>query len=226
MGERRVAAILDVDGTLVDSNYQHALAWYRAFRELEIVLPVWRPHRHVGMGGDKFVAAVAGVEVEKRLGDRLRERWEALFDQLLPEVAALKGSRELIQGLKRRELTVVLASSAIERHLDAFVAKLGVRDLVDAWTTKDDVEASKPDPDLVQAALDKAETDGAAFMIGDTPWDCEAAQRAGIACVCVMTGGFSDTELREAGAADVFESMHELLGALDRLLDRLPLARS
>jgi HAD superfamily hydrolase (TIGR01549 family) len=216
MGAGRVAAILDVDGTLVDSNYQHALAWYRAFRELEIVVPVWRLHRHVGMGGDKFVAAVAGGEVEKRCGDRLRERWEALFDQLLPEVAALEGSRELIQDLKRREMTVVLASSAIERHLDAFVEKLGVRDLVDAWTTKDDVEVSKPDPDLVQAALAKADAADDAFMVGDTPWDCEAARRAGIACVCVMTGGFSAPELRESGASEVFESMPELLGALDR----------
>jgi HAD superfamily hydrolase (TIGR01549 family) len=167
------------------------------------------------MGGDKFVAAVAGVEVEKRFGDRLRDRWEALFDQLLPEVAALEGSRELIHDLKRREVTVVLASSAIERHLDAFVEKLGVRDLVDARTTKDDVEASKPDPDLVQAALAQTEADEA-FMVGDTPWDCEAARRAGITCVCVMTGGFSDPELREAGAAEVFGSMYELLGALDR----------
>jgi HAD superfamily hydrolase (TIGR01509 family) len=214
MGAGRVAAILDVDGTLVDSNYQHALAWYRAFRELEIVLPVWRLHRHVGMGGDKLVAAVAGMEVEDRFGDRLRERWEALFDRLLPEVAPLEGSRELIRDLKRREVTVVLASSAIERHLVAFVEKLGVRELVDAWTTKDDVEGSKPEPDLVQAALAKAEADEA-FMVGDTPWDCEAARRAGIACVCVKTGGFSDSELREAGAAEVFESMHELLEALD-----------
>jgi HAD superfamily hydrolase (TIGR01549 family) len=154
-------------------------------------------------------AAVAGVEVEKRFGDRLRERWEALFDELLPEVATLEGSHELIQDLKRREVTVVLASSAIERHLDAFVEKLGVRDLVDALTTKDDVDESKPDPDLVQAALAKAEADQA-FMVGDTPWDCEAAGRAGIACICVMTGGFSDQELRESGAAEVFESMHEL----------------
>ncbi len=129
------AAILDVDGTLVDSNYHHALAWHRAFRQQGLVLPVWRLHRHVGMGGDKFVAAVAGDEVEERLGDALRERWEQLFDELLEEVEPLAGARELIVELKRRDHQVVLASSAIEKHLNVFLDKLGARELVDGWTT-------------------------------------------------------------------------------------------
>ncbi|MDQ3865586.1 MAG: HAD family phosphatase [Actinomycetota bacterium] len=210
----RGAVVLDVDGTLVDTNYHHALAWYRAFREHGVVLPVWRLHRHVGMGGDKYVAAVAGAEIEERLGDALRDEWERLFDDLIDEVSPLAGARELILELKDRGSGVVLASSSIERHLNHFLDLLDARTLADSWTTKDDVEASKPDPDLVQAALAKAQTRDA-LMIGDTPWDVEAARRAGIETVCIMTGGFSDQELRGAGAAAVFQSIGELLERLD-----------
>jgi HAD superfamily hydrolase (TIGR01549 family) len=215
------AAILDVDGTLVDTNYHHALAWFRAFREHGIVLPLWRLHRHVGMGGDKYVAAVAGEDVEERLGDELRERWEALFDEVIDETEPLAGARELIADLKRLGHTVVLASSAVEKHVDAFVDKLAARELADGWTTKDDVEASKPDPDLVRAALDKAGTDDA-VMIGDTPWDIEAARKCGLETITVVTGGYSEQELREAGAAAVFESLEELR----RRLDETPLGHA
>jgi HAD superfamily hydrolase (TIGR01549 family) len=203
------AAILDVDGTLVDTNYHHALAWHRAFRKHGVVIPVWRLHRHVGMGGDKFVAAVAGEGVEERLGDALREEWERLFDEVIDEVEPLEGAHDLMADLKGRGRAVVLASSSIEKHLDHFLELLGAREIADSWTTKDDVEASKPDPDLVQAALAKAGTRDA-VMLGDTPWDVEAARRAGIETVCVLTGGFSEQELRDAGALAVYESIAEL----------------
>jgi HAD superfamily hydrolase (TIGR01509 family) len=173
------------------------------------VLPVWRLHRHVGMGGDKFVAAVAGEDVERRLGDDLRKSWERCFDELIDEVAPFEGARELMGDLKERGHPVVLASSAIQKHLDHFLDLLDARGVADGWTTNDDVEASKPDPDLVRAALEKAGT-AAAVMIGDTPWDVEAAWRAGIETICVITGGFSEQELREAGAVAVFESVAEL----------------
>jgi HAD superfamily hydrolase (TIGR01549 family) len=215
------AAILDVDGTLVDTNYHHALAWHRAFREHGIVIPVWRLHRHVGMGGDKFVAAVGGNEVEERLGDELRERWEARFDEMLPEVEPLEGARDLIVELKRLGGAVVLASSAVEKHVEAFLDKLDARELADSWTTKDDVEASKPDPDLVRAALDKAGTDDA-VMVGDTPWDVEAARRCGLETIAVLTGGYGEQELRDAGAVAVFESVDEFR----RRLGETPLGRS
>jgi HAD superfamily hydrolase (TIGR01549 family) len=208
------AAVLDVDGTLVDTNYQHALCWYRAFRKHDLTIPVWRLHRHVGMGGDKFVTAVAGEDVEKRLGDELRDAWEKLFDEVIDEVAPLEGARDLIVELKERGQAVVLASSAIEKHLDHFLDLLDARDLADSWTTSDDVEASKPEPDLVNAALEKAGTKDAA-MLGDTPWDVEAAKKAGIETVCLMTGGFSEQELRDAGAAAVFESIADLRENLD-----------
>ena len=215
------AAVLDVDGTLVDTNYQHALCWYRAFRRHGIVLPVWRLHRHVGMGGDKFVAALAGDEIEDRLGDELREAWERLFDELIDEVAALEGAHELMRELKQRDHSVVLASSSVEKHLEHFLDLLDAREVADSWTTKDDVEASKPDPDLVEAALAKAGT-REAVMIGDTPWDVEAARRAGIETIAVITGGFAEQELRDAGAVAVFESIEELR----ERLDETPLGRA
>jgi len=208
------AVILDVDGTLVDTNYHHALAWYRAFRRHEIVLPVWRLHRHVGMGGDKYVAAMAGDDVEKRLGDDLRDAWEEIFNGMIDEVAPLAGARELLTELKDRGHTIVLASSSIQEHLDHFLELLDARELADGWTMKDDVEASKPDPDLVKAALAKAGTRDA-VMLGDTPWDVEAARKAGIETICVMTGGFSEQELTDAGAVAVFESIEELRERLD-----------
>jgi HAD superfamily hydrolase (TIGR01509 family) len=207
------AVILDVDGTLVDTNYHHALCWSRAFREHGIVIPLRRLHRGVGMGGDKYVEAMAGADVEMRLGDPLRERWAALFDALLDEIAPLEGAGELLRDLKERGRVVVLASSSIERHLERFLDVLRAREVVDAWTTKDDVEASKPDPDLVQAALDRAGTRDA-ILVGDTPWDVKAAQKAGIETICVLTGGFCDAELREAGATEVVESVAELTGLL------------
>jgi HAD superfamily hydrolase (TIGR01549 family) len=212
--EQRPAAVLDVDGTLVDTNYHHALAWYRAFRRHGVVLPVWWLHRHVGMGGDKFVAAVAGDDVEERLGDTVREEWEGLFDAVIDEVEPLAGAHELLVALKERGHAVVLASSSIEKHLERFLDLLDARDVADSWTTKDDVEASKPDPDLVEAALAKAGT-REAVMVGDTPWDCIAAERAGIPTVAVITGGFSRAELRGAGAVAVVESLEDLREHLD-----------
>jgi HAD superfamily hydrolase (TIGR01549 family) len=178
------------------------------------VLPIWRLHRHVGMGGDKYVAALAGDEIEERLGDDLRDEWERLFDDVIEDVDPLAGARDLIVDLKERGHTVVLASSSVEKHLDHFIDLLDARELADAWTMKDDVEQSKPEPDLVNAALEKARTRDA-VMIGDTPWDVEAARKAGIETICVLTGGFSEQELRDAGAVAVFESMEELRAHLD-----------
>ncbi len=203
------AVVLDVDGTLVDTNYHHALCWYRAFRHHGVVVPLWRLHRHVGIGGDKYVAAVAGDEVEERLGDDLRAAWQELFDDVIDEISALEGAHDLMRDLKERGRTVVLASSSVEAHLDRFLDLLEAREVADGWTMKDDVEGSKPDPDLVEAALERAGTRDA-VMVGDTPWDVEAARKAGIDTLCVLTGGFSEQELRDAGAAAVYESIPEL----------------
>jgi HAD superfamily hydrolase (TIGR01509 family) len=203
------AALLDVDGTLIDSNYQHALAWFRAFREHGFVLPVWRIHRAVGMGGDQLVPALLGKKVDEEKGDDIRGTRDPIYKELMPEVEPLDGAHELIAELKERGHTIVLASSSPEDELDHYLGLLDARDLADAWTTKDDVEATKPAPDLVRAALGKAGTDNAA-MIGDTRWDVEAAGKAGVETVCLMTGGWSEQELRDAGAVAVYESVDDL----------------
>ena len=202
-------AILDVDGTLVDTNYQHAIAWYRAFRRHEVVLPVWRVHRHIGMGGDQLVAALAGDEVEARSGDSIRDAEKELYGELIDEVEPFDDARELIADLRRGGHTVVLASSAKRDEVEHYLDLLDARELADDWTTSADVEKTKPHPDLVVAALDKAGS-REAVMVGDTPWDVEAAAAAGVETIAVLTGGFSEQELREAGAAAVYESVAEL----------------
>jgi HAD superfamily hydrolase (TIGR01509 family) len=213
------AVILDVDGTLVDTNYHHAVAWYRALRQAGAVLPLFEIHRHMGMGGDQVVAALTSEAFDEEHGEEVRAAEKALFKQLTPELEPLEGARDLVTELKRRGLLVVLASSAKQSELDVYLDLLDVRDVADDWTSSADVEASKPHPDLVHAALEKAGTDpGEALMIGDTPWDCEAAGRAGVRTVTVLTGGFSEPELREAGASAVYRTMPELTGALDDLL--------
>ncbi len=208
------AAILDIDGTLVDTNYHHAVAWYRAFHQHEIVLPIWRIHTHMGMGGDQLVGSLCGQRTEEEKGDDIRAAEKVLYAELIGEVEPLKGARELIEELKGRGHAVVLASSAKEDEVNHYLDLLDARDLADDWTTSADVESTKPQPDLVNAAMEKAGT-GEAVMVGDTPWDVQAAERAGIETVAVLTGGFSEAELREAGAVAVFKSIEELSEALD-----------
>ena len=209
------AALLDVDGTLIDSNYHHALAWYRAFRRHDIVLPLWRIHRAVGMGGDQLVPSLVGPKLDEEQGDDIRAARDEIYTGgLIDEVAPLEGGHKLIVELKDRGLRVVLASSSPRNELERYLDLLDARELADAWTTKDDVEATKPEPDLILAALGKATTENA-VMVGDTPWDVEAATKAGVETLCVITGGWSKQELREAGAIAVFESVDELRRRLD-----------
>ncbi len=208
-------AVLDIDGTLVDTNYQHALAWFRAFRRHGIVLPVWRIHRHLGMGGDQLITALTNERTEHELGDELRRTEGSFYGELIGEVETMEGSRELIAELKRRGHPVVLASSAKAQEVDHYLDLLDARELADAWTTSADVEATKPEPDLVQAAL-TAGGSPRAVMVGDTPWDIEAARRAGVPTLAVLTGGFGAEELRNAGAVEVFESVAELRSRLDQ----------
>jgi HAD superfamily hydrolase (TIGR01549 family) len=207
-------AVLDVDGTLVDTNYHHAIAWYRAFRQHELTLPVWRLHRHIGMGGDQLVAAVAGERVEERQGDSIRAAETALYADLIGEVQPFADARPLMQELRRRGHRLVLASSGKRHEVDHYLDLLDARELVEAWTTSADVKRTKPDPDLVVTAIEKV-GGGEAVMVGDSTFDCQAAARADVPAVAVLTGGFSEQELRQAGAATVFESLGELCERLD-----------
>jgi HAD superfamily hydrolase (TIGR01549 family) len=201
--------IFDIDGTLVDTNYQHALAWYMAFRQHDLHLPIWRIHRHIGMGGDQLVAAVAGERAEAEHGDALRTAHDVLYLASIQTTSVFDGARELLVDLKERGWSIVLASSAKEQEVDHYLDLLDARELADGWTTSADVEKTKPEPDLVLAALEKLGTDES-VMVGDTPWDIEAAAKAEVATIAVMTGGFSRAELEEAGAVAVFTSIAEL----------------
>ena len=140
-------AVLDIDGTLIDSNYQHALAWYRALHSVGKVYPVWRLHRLIGMGGDQVVKAVGGEDLERRVGDQAREQQGKEVDALLAEMAPLPGARDLLVAVRERGHRLVLASSGQQRHVDVFLDKLDARGIADAWTSSADVEASKPAPE-------------------------------------------------------------------------------
>ncbi len=208
--------VLDIDGTLVDTNYQHALAWFRAFRRHGVMLPVWRIHRHIGMGGDQLVEALTDEETDRRVGDQIRADEGELYMEMIDEVEPMKGARELIADLRDRGHTVVLASSAKEQEVDHYLDVLDARELANAWTTSADVEATKPQPDLIHAALGRVEgNEGDAVMVGDTPWDIHAAARASVPTIAVLTGGFAIEELEESGAVAVFESVSALRDHLD-----------
>jgi phosphoglycolate phosphatase-like HAD superfamily hydrolase len=205
------AAILDVDGTLVDSNYQHTIAWYQALRQHGQTLAIWRIHRHIGMGGDQLVAALCGDEVgrARRRHPRSREGAVPRDDRRGRANRAHPPARDLIVDLKRLGRPVVLASSAKPGEVEHYLDLVDARGLADAWTSSRDVEATKPEPDLVEAALERV-GGGAAVMVGDSTWDCKAAARAGVQTLAVLTGAFSDQELREAGAVEVFHSIEAL----------------
>ena len=211
---KRPTAILDVDGTLVDSNYQHALAWYRAFRLHGITIPVWRCHRAIGMGGDQLVQYLAGEGFDREQGDVVRTEEHALFAQLIHEVQPFAGARGLIEDLKARGCKVVLASSAKPEDVAHFLGLLDARELADGWTDSGSVERTKPAPDLVTAALELV-GGGPGVMVGDSTWDVEAAKKVKVPTVCVRTGGFGADELQEAGANAVFDSIVELRERLD-----------
>jgi HAD superfamily hydrolase (TIGR01509 family) len=203
-------AILDVDGTLVDTNYHHALAWHRALHAGGHQIQMWKVHRHIGMGGDQILDALIGEEAAAADGETIREAEAEAYKEMIDEVEPMEGARGLIEKLREEGNTVILASSAKQEEVDHYLDLLDARDLVDAWTTSADVEATKPEPDLIKAALEKTGNDDPSVMVGDSVWDVEAAKRAGVPTLAVLTGGFSEEELREAGAAQVVEAIEEL----------------
>lgn len=211
-----MTAILDVDGTLVDTNYHHALAWHRALHAHGQPVQMWRIHRHIGMGGDKIVTALAGEAVEHDQGDAIRAAEGEAYAELIGEVEPMEGARELIEDLREDGVTVILASSAKQEEVDHYLDLLKARELVDGWTSAADVEETKPAGDLIESALRMA-GDAPAVMIGDSTWDVKAAEAAGVPTLAVLTGGFAAEELREAGAAEVVESIAALRQGRPRL---------
>jgi HAD superfamily hydrolase (TIGR01549 family) len=210
------AVLLDVDGTLIDSNYQHALAWYRALRERGRTFALVDLHRHIGMGGDQLVKAVAGEEFDAEHGEAAKEAEKLRFEEISGDMAPLDGAQDLIRALLDRGCEVVLASSGSEEDVERSMRMLDATDL--KHTTSADVEQTKPEPDLIRAALELVDGDREALLIGDSTWDCEAAERAGVRAIGVLTGGFSEDELREAGAERVYRALREVIDDLDDLL--------
>jgi HAD superfamily hydrolase (TIGR01549 family) len=203
--------MFDVDGTLVDSTYHHALAWAKAFADVGLDMPIWRLHRAVGMGGDRLVAAVAGDVVEDKVGDELRERHAARFEELFEDVRAFSATPEVLREVRHRGFRVAVASSGTRSNTTRALDLAEIGSLVDLVVTGDDVDASKPDPDVLGVTLRRADT-ATAVMVGDTVYDVEAAGRLGVDCLTVRSGGFGTDELREAGARDVVDDVGDLLG--------------
>jgi HAD superfamily hydrolase (TIGR01509 family) len=208
--DRPITVVLDVDGTLVDTNYQHAIAWHRALRSHGHAVQLWEIHRHIGMGGDQIVAALIGEEGERSDGEAIREAEGEAYAEMIGEVQAMHGATELLEELREDGARAILASSAKAEEVERYVELLDAAGLVEGWTTSADVERTKPNPDLVNAALEKVGCEGPAVMVGDSTWDVKAAEAAGVRTMAVLTGGFSDAELREAGAVEVCESIGEL----------------
>jgi HAD superfamily hydrolase (TIGR01549 family) len=204
------AVLFDIDGTLVDSTYHHAIAWQRAFDRNDLPIPLWRIHRTIGMGGDKLVAEVAGDDVEKRLGDTLRDAWKDEYLQIKAEVDPLPGAAELVRKLVGDGYQVALASSGDPEFADEALDDLDIREEVAVLKTSADVDGSKPDPDLVEVTLEALGTTRA-VMVGDTPYDVESAGRARLKCIGLRSGGYSEAELVDAGAVLVVDGPEDLV---------------
>jgi HAD superfamily hydrolase (TIGR01509 family) len=207
--------ILDVDGTLVDSNDAHARAWVEALKEGGFDVPFDRVRPLIGMGGDKLLPEVTGLQEEdpraKRVGERRGEIFKARY---LPSLRAFPRTRELLLRMRDQGLKLAVASSAEPEELKALLRIAGASDLIEGASSADDVESSKPDPDVVHAALGRLGLDPAeVVMIGDTPYDVEAATRAGVRAVAFRSGGWD--HIRLAGALCVYDGPADLLARFD-----------
>jgi HAD superfamily hydrolase (TIGR01549 family) len=212
------AVLLDVDGTLVDSNYFHAIAWFRAFRQHDVTITFNEIHRLIGMGADQMLERLVPDEDQKPYEDA----WQRNFIELRDEIPATPGACDLVRTLKVRGLTTVYATSGKPDDVEALRKVIGADEYVDHAINSSEVEASKPASDIFELAMQCAEvTADRAMVIGDTVWDVEAAAACGLRCITVRTGGISEAELREAGAIAVYDSPQHLL---DELTDS-PLAR-
>ena len=206
------AVLFDIDGTLCDTNYLHVLAWRRVFLEdgrPEITSA--RIHRLVGMGTDQLLEELCGGPRPELKPERARH-----FDALKGEIRPLPRAGDLLRAVHSRGLRVVLATSAEKSDVEALLAAIDADDAIDAVTGASDVEAAKPEPDVFVSALELAGTPPeATVVVGDTVWDVEAAARAGMGCVAVLSGGIGRAELEAAGAVAVYDDVASLLDGLD-----------
>jgi HAD superfamily hydrolase (TIGR01549 family) len=209
--DRSGAVLFDIDGTLVDTNYLHVTAWLDAFREVGHPVNGADIHRAIGMGSPQLLERLLGGELAGEVGDRVKAEHAERYRRNFETLRAFEGARQLVQRVAGRA-RAVLASSASPDELEALRATLDVDDVVDAVIGGGDVNAAKPEPDVVQVALERIGVGpDAAVFVGDTVWDIEACEKAGVPCIAVLTGGIGDAELRDAGAIAVYRSVADLL---------------
>jgi HAD superfamily hydrolase (TIGR01509 family) len=207
--------IFDVDGTLVDSNDAHARAWEEAFRDAGHPVPYEDIRPLIGMGGDKLVPAVTGWNKDDPRVERVGKRRGEIFrERYLPHVRAFPGAPELVSALKASGLKLAVASSAEKQELEPLLERAGAADLIEHKASSDDADRSKPDPDIVQAALRRLGLpESGVVMVGDTPYDVEAAARAGIVAIAFRSGGWNDESLN--GARGIYDGPADLLARLE-----------
>ncbi len=217
MADSARGVLFDVDGTLVDTNYLHAVCWWEAFRQAGHTVPMARIHRAIGMGSDKLIGHLVGADRDPAQDEKMAAAHLALYTTYWERLRPLPGAADLLRACAGRGLRVVLASSASAEELAALRRALDADDVIHTATSASDAETSKPDPDILAVALDRSELSAdLALLVGDSVWDVAAAERAGLPCVTVTCGGTSAAELREAGAVATYADPAELCLALDR----------
>jgi HAD superfamily hydrolase (TIGR01549 family) len=208
---RRTAVLFDIDGTLTDTNYLHVLAWRRAFLDGGEDVASARIHRMIGAGGGVLLRELVGAERED-----LEDGWRAHFGRLRPEIRAFPGAADLLRAVAARGPKVVLATSSEPDDVEALQRAIGADDVIDGVTTAGDVDEAKPSPEVFEAALESVDVAAPdALVVGDTVWDCEAAARAGLSTVGLLSGGIARAELEAAGAVAIYDDPADLLGKLD-----------
>ena len=211
----RTAVLFDIDGTLVDSNYLHIDAWERAFAAVGHPVDSWRIHRSIGMDSGKLLESLLGEDADA-LGDAAKDRHSEFYLQNTGRLRPFAGARELLAEVGHRGHRVVLATSAPENELEILLDVLDAGPSIEAVTSAEDADTAKPDPTIIQIAIEKAGVPaGSAVMVGDSVWDIVAAERAGVASIGLLSGGFGRQELLDAGAEAVYDDVAELLRELD-----------
>ncbi|WP_284987438.1 HAD family hydrolase [Arthrobacter sp. fls2-241-R2A-172] len=212
------AVLFDVDGTLIDSSYFHAMAWWQAFRREGLDIEMSAIHRRVGMGGDKLIQSLV-PDCTDEMQEDLKSAHGAVFSTFWPTLRPFDSACDLLAACSNAGLAVGLASSAQERDLDVSRHLLDAGSSIDAWTSSDDAEESKPAPDILMACLEKLGVDPEdAVFVGDAVWDVKAGAAIGVPVVALTCGGISEAELRDAGAAEVYDNPQQLLEHLETSL--------
>jgi HAD superfamily hydrolase (TIGR01509 family) len=208
----RPGVVFDVDGTLVDTNWFHAVSWWRAFRRHGHVVPMADLHRLIGMGSGRLITEILG-----RDDDAINDTYSDEYHRFSDEIVAFDAAADLLRMIARGGAAVALATSAKPEDVDTMLDRFGAGDgVICHVTSSGDADESKPAPDIFQLAVEGAGIDASqAIVVGDTVWDVQAATKAGLPCICVTSGGIAEAELRDAGAIAVYDNVRHLLTDLD-----------